>query len=566
MSQKICSQCQTSFSVSEYEKQFLAKISLKVSEKIFEVPEPSMCPDCRCQFRVMHRNESHLHHNVSVFSQKPIISVYAAGGPWKIVTQEEWWSDDYDPLSYGRDFDFSRPFFEQFQELRLDVPRFNLVTVDNENSPYTTGTGYCKNCHLINSSENCEDCYYGKLLQRSKNIVDSSYVYDSELVYEGFNVKKCYNCCFLANSDGCTDCFFSDDLHGCKNCFLCTNLSKQQYCFMNQKLSKEEYSEKIKEFFGSYAGVEKAKAILSDIRAKRIYKYSDIFNSENCTGDFIYNSQNCLDCYDVSDSQDCRYVQVGVQCKDILDCSNMYIKPQLSYQVLGVIETYNVNFCVYVFHSQDVWYSELCYHSNNLFGCAGLKKNSYCILNKQYSKEEYEKMMTRIIEHMKRTGEWGQFFPSSLSPFAYNETLASDYFPMGKEGVLAKGWKWREDDANSAYQGPHYEVPDQIQHTTDDITQAVLECEITKKLYKILPQELKFYRMINLPIPRKCPDQRHKERMMLRNPRKLYERPCMKCGKNVQSTFPTSDFLLRTGGPERKEKIYCEECYLAEVY
>ena len=31
---------------------------------------------------------------------------------------------------------------------------------------------------------------------------------------------------------------------------------------------------------------------------------------------------------------------------------------------------------------------------------------------------------------MKKTGEWGEFFPSSISPFGYNETVAMEYYPI----------------------------------------------------------------------------------------------------------------------------------------
>ena len=37
---------------------------------------------------------------------------------------------------------------------------------------------------------------------------------------------------------------------------------------------------------------------------------------------------------------------------------------------------------------------------------------------------------------MMKTGEWGEFFPSSLSPFGYNETVAQEHFPMSREEVL----------------------------------------------------------------------------------------------------------------------------------
>ena len=49
-----------------------------------------------------------------------------------------------------------------------------------------------------------------------------------------------------------------------------------------------------------------------------------------------------------------------------------------------------------------------------------------------------------IIAHMKETGEWGEFFPATLSPHGYNETVAQDYFPLSKQDVEKRGWYWRE--------------------------------------------------------------------------------------------------------------------------
>jgi hypothetical protein len=59
-----------------------------------------------------------------------------------------------------------------------------------------------------------------------------------------------------------------------------------------------------------------------------------------------------------------------------------------------------------------------------------------------------------------------------------------------------------------------------------------------------------------LPIPRRHPDQRHLDRMALRNPRKLFDRKCDKCQVDMKTTY----------APERKETVYCEECYNKEVY
>ena len=33
-------------------------------------------------------------------------------------------------------------------------------------------------------------------------------------------------------------------------------------------------------------------------------------------------------------------------------------------------------------------------------------------------------------------GEWGEFFPASLSPFGYNETVANEYYPLSRDSVI----------------------------------------------------------------------------------------------------------------------------------
>ena len=126
-----------------------------------------------------------------------------------------------------------------------------------------------------------------------------------------------------------------------------------------------------------------------------------------------------------------------------------------------------------------MYYCELCFGNQNLFGCIGLRHKKYCILNKQYTKEEYEKMVAKIIQHMQQTGEWGEFFPKELSPFAYNETIAYEYFPLEKEEALAKGLRWYEDESEKMYRGPKYEIPDDIKDVNDEILKTILTCEET---------------------------------------------------------------------------------------
>jgi CxxC-x17-CxxC domain-containing protein len=103
---------------------------------------------------------------------------------------------------------------------------------------------------------------------------------------------------------------------------------------------------------------------------------------------------------------------------------------------------------------------------------------------------------------------------------------------------------------------PANKLPENISEIPDDILNWAIECEITKKPFRIIKQELDFYRKYNLPIPRKHPSQRHLERMNFRNPRKLFKRKCDKCGKKIQTTY----------NPERLEIVYCQDCYEREIY
>jgi hypothetical protein len=79
---------------------------------------------------------------------------------------------------------------------------------------------------------------------------------------------------------------------------------------------------------------------------------------------------------------------------------------------------------------------------------------------------------------------------------------------------------------------------------------------VSWKPYRIIKQELEFYKKHNIPLPRKHPDIRHMERMKLRNPRKLFDRKCDKCWKDIKTTY----------SPSRPEIVYCQECFEKEFY
>ncbi len=543
-----------SFEISDFEQKFLDNIKPTFDGETFPIPLPTLAPRERARQRVAHRNEQFLFRNKDAFSGKSILAIYRPDCGRKVCAREDWFGDSWDGVNFGRDFDETRSFFDQYHELQKEVPYSALVVVNNENCPYATSIGGSKNCFLVNSSDFCEDCLYGKLLQHCTSTVDTSFAYKSELLYECFSVEKCYDCKWVYYSQGCHDCWFCDDCRGCHHCFLCTNLVQKEYHFMNEKLSREEYEKRVSDFLSDHKHIEKAKELFADLRKKRIYKYSNIVNGEHCTGDFITNSKNCQNCYDMMHSEDCAHVQLGVDTKDIIDCCNMYDGTRLSYSTLGTMQTFNCHFCLYIFYSSDLWYCEQCFSCKNCFGCVGLRNKQYCIFNKEYKKDEYEKEVARIIRAMQKSEEWGQFFPVEISPFPYNDSVAHGYFPLTKQEVLEKGWRWGED-VDREINPQTYRVPDKIADVKDDILEAALACDTCSKNYRLQQLELSLYRRMKLPIPIQCPDCRYEARMKLRNPRTLYDQNCEKCSAKVQSPFPS----------ESEEMIYCEPCYLATV-
>lgn len=545
-----CAHCQTQYEIPEMHKKFLETASL---------PDPKLCPQCRMQRRFAWRNERELYQRKCDLTGKQIVSIYAPDSPYKVYDQHEWHSDKWDGMDYGMDFDFDRPFFEQMNELMLTAPKISVFVSRNQNSDYTNGSQQNKNCYMIFVSDHDEDCYYSYGIDSCKDCIDCLNCYKSELCIESIDCSECYNVAYGEKSHGCRDSFFIYDCKGCANCFGCHGLRNKEYYFFNEKLTREEYEKKLAEInIGNIETINWAKqAFTQKLQDQQVHQYYDGNNNQDVTGDHIVNCKNCIQCYDSADLEDCGYLIFSFKSKDCFDGHVVVDKSELCAETISTVNQYNTQFTFCGWYSKDSQYLDHCVSCSNCFACSGLKKAEYCIFNKQYTKEEYEELRARIIEHMKKTGEYGEFFPISISPFAYNETVANEYFQLTREQIEAQGWKWREEeDETAAYQGPATEIPQDIAETPGDITEKILTCERSGKPFKIIPQELKLYKFHKLPLPRMRFDERHLDRIRKRNPRYLWSRECQKCGASVETSY----------APERPETVYCEKCYLEEVY
>lgn len=558
---KICKNCSESFEITDADLAFYDEIAPLIGGGKIQIPSPTFCPDCRSQRRMAYRNERVLYKRKCDGTGKDILSVFSEDKKYKIYDPEYWYSDKWDAKSYGRDFDFNRPFFEQFAELTMAVPQLARSVVNCQNSDYVNQAGFIKDCFLVFEIDYAETCIYGNYIQKCKNCVDNLNIFMCELCYECVACQNCYNLKYSHNCNNCSDSYFLQDCIGCKNCFGCVNMRNKEYCYYNEQLSKEAYLDRVKSLGpDKYSTVENERKKFAEFAIKFPKKLYHGSNNENSTGDYLWNTQNCSYCFDVNKAQDSKFIVNSRNIKKTYDLTVFGAESGVDY----CYDNHEIGDGVRnVYFSDQMWsgcynifYSKLCpLSSHDLFGCVGMTHAEYCIFNKQYSKAEYEALVPRVIEHMKKTGEWGEFFPAANSPFAYNETIAQNYFPLSKETALAKGYKWHDEEQKN----PGVEkiiLKDSINDTGEEVTKQVLTCDVSGKLYKITPQEFKFYKEMGIPIPRTHHDERNKARMAMKNPRKLWNGNCSLCSKPIETTY----------SPDRPEKVYCESCYLAEVY
>ena len=566
-----CQNCKQSFVIEPDDFSFYEKMSL---------PVPTFCPDCRRERRLAWRNNMSLYNSKCALCDKSVITIYAPDSGLTIYCNKCWWSDKWDPKDYGVGYDFTKPFFAQYKELLTKVPHMAIVNDDgiaSLNCEYTQDWWFSKNCYMCFSGWRVENVLYSFFALAGKDIVDSILTMsETNFIYDCVNCTHAYRLKSSEFSRSCIDSAFLYDCSECKNCFMCSGLRNKKYHFKNVEYSKEEY-EKI--FAGynlhTYSGMERARAEYEEFILSYPRRFAWFKQNLDCSGDVVSYSKNTKYCYVAKKCENTKYGDFASFNKDSYD---MTMSGELSECYECVVGDHSIInfFGVFSVKSQNVTYTQHCHSSKNLFGCAQLRNANYCIFNKQYSKEEYEELVPKIIEHMNEMPyidgngseyKYGEFYPIEHSVFGYNETIAPEQFELSRDEAISKGYKWQDNIQRTEGRQTleTQDIPDSILDIEDTITNEILTCQNCNRNYKIVPNELVFYKKMGIPVPRECFHCRHSKRRTKINKFKLYNRECMceKEGHNhdgkCQNEFETSY------SPDRPEVVYCEKCYQQEV-
>lgn len=350
--------------------------------------------------------------------------------------------------AYFIEYDHEKSFFQNFQYFHDIFPFQHMFHImDNENSEYTDCAFGTKNTYLsFIIGFNAENvCYSALCYVNVHNIFNSclacnnsSNIYSSAWITDSHNI---FYSRFISDS---SNIWFSANLMGCEECIGCDGLQNQRYNIGNIAYSKKEYE-------------KKKEQILKDKKwfwryYKHILKKKWInFASENVKWEYIIKSSNIKNGGWVVNMHNCRNVLIGNGDKwsqNLYDWFDVGINGTDFYGVMwaGWSQTTQLYCSLQITGSSFIYYSYFLENCHHCLGCIWLKNKSYCILNKQYTKEEWEILAEKIFASMEADETLGEFFPASMNPFYFNDTLAyliDDSFT--KEEVEKDGYLWRDE-------------------------------------------------------------------------------------------------------------------------
>lgn len=543
--------CEGEFQITDQDIEFL---------KLFLVPAPKLCPTCRRVRRFSFVNTATLYKRLNNASEKneKIISFVPPVKPL-IVYDLKSYQTIFEPFAYAMTYDESKPFFEQFYDLRLRVPQPAIVRDSSSvNSEYSFGGRNLKNGYCVSGGLNSKDVWYSQIISDSYQIMDSYIVRKSEQCYQSIQSVNLYNSNYIFFSKNCINSQFLYDCSNCQDCFGCVNLRNKRYCWFNKQLSKDEF-EKLLD--GANISSRKSREIFIDkfwifiknqpLRASRCEHSYDV------EGVNVTDSKNCHHIFNSEKSEHERYTDSVIKHKDSMD---VYVSggSEKLYETVSVgSQCAGVKFSIASKFITDSEFVINCRNCNNCFACIGLENKSYCIFNHQYEMEQYFKELDRIKTSLLNHDEYGEFFPCQFSSFAYNGSSADLVFPLDKKSIENLGALWQPDveiDLGGLESMSVIKLPDTIIEVNDSILNIAIICKETGRPFRIIPTELMFYRKHNIPLPNIHPYRRITNRFKYVGDGKIYKTVCGLCKENINSMY----------NPEENLILYCDNCYKQE--
>ncbi len=290
-------------------------------------------------------------------------------------------------------------FFSELQKLLARYPQVPPDVNASENSEYGEHLYYCKNMHICFDNANCTDCLYTYDGYIVKNCVDTDYCAETELCYENVDSFKCFNSDYLEYCTSVRDSAFAANCINCHDVFGCVNLTNKSFCIFNRQLTEEDYRRKVVEY--KKWPPEKVLAMVEELKKRYPYRPKEGHNENSPYGNYVHYNKNCYMCFDAAHNENSGYLYDSHHNTTCYDMTYAAANNQLSYEIVDSAKLFNCNYSVFSNNSQESSYLFNCRNVKNSIGCVALSNKQYCILNRQLSKEEYERISKQLLEELK---------------------------------------------------------------------------------------------------------------------------------------------------------------------
>jgi hypothetical protein len=532
----------------------------------FNVPPSKYSPTSRMIYLLSFFTGYQWWYNKHAETGAPVITAVHPATGYKVLPDKEWFAKDFQVIN--TEIKPDQNFFEQLYSLSLKIPlNASRNYVEPENSVALASLGD------INS--------YFVLACQSKNTLfsisarkteDSCEIFNCDAVSRSYQIvhsQRIHNCRYVMESADCVNSYFLFDCRNCENCFGATNQRNKKYLWFNEQLNREEYEGRLSEVdFGSRQQMqEHTKRFEMFLKEKSIWPENFNEKTENCIGEYLNGCHDCKYSFSISKPSQNMYwtaFNSGGEENVVFTCGG-YGSHDVYYNA-AVGGSFNTLFSLFSSRLQSCEFCVSCYDSEFCFGCVGLNKKKYCILNQQYTEEEYWKKVDEIKTKMLVRGEYGEFLPGKFSSSYYSESGATIYYLSDDEFGKKMGAHFFDPESEGAIGRELSDsttikdaslVPDNIKDLEVEAWAKIpLYDAVYDRRFAFLKPELEFYKQEGIAPPNNHFMPRVRSLLWHANSSVIEKQNCTKCQKEI---------LVAINKTFKNRKIYCHACYLKHL-
>jgi len=448
------------------------------------------------------------------YKQQWIVSKYPPTSRISKVTDISSFDKNIDDRMSMHAYASQKWFFKNFAILFSSITHpWTIMYALAENADFANEVLASKNVYLSSTViKDCENVLYSSNIKEwSSDVLNSVMVWNnSQNVYMWVGIIESSNIFYSRCIKNSSNIWFCVNCVWCSHCMMCVDMENASYCIRNKQYTKEEYI--------------KIKTELLKRKDKFYHRYKQLpitwknIWSTRVTWSFVCQSQ---------DVENWLYSYWLKQVRNSIiwwgKWVNEYMADIICWCTIGNDHIYGVVWAwawsSHLYCSCHIVWSHIyyCYYMENCsfcLWCVGLKNKQFCILNKQYTKEEWHQKVNKIFATMEKEWSLWFFFPAAMCPYYFNDTIAYQLDDSFTKEEVEEKWYLRRDEVvkvdipewievvNTSELGKYEWWKDNTWWIDHDITKKVIQ-DKTWNIYRIIGMEYDFLMKHGLPLPRK---------------------------------------------------------------